>query len=161
MLQILSTLVLRVTFSGPRKKNHEGPKTDLSYSNKLLFQQLQSHFNQRQEFHVYTLLSRQQVLELREVRGGDEMRLNYLSEKLGVKLIGRKGLGPTADSVIASIKAERANHKSASTSLTLKSVSLFIHDFPYFSIAGFHIIVFKHCFRAAGGKEAPVKSSGR
>ncbi|KAL7252866.1 hypothetical protein ACSBR1_007426 [Camellia fascicularis] len=116
-----STAVLRVTFSGPRKKNHEGPKTDQSYSNKLLFQQLQSHFNQRQEFHVYTLLSRQQVLELREVRGGDEMRLNYLSEKLGVKLIGRKGLGPTADSVIASIKAERANHKSASTSLTVKS----------------------------------------
>ncbi|XP_028063754.1 lysine-specific histone demethylase 1 homolog 3-like isoform X3 [Camellia sinensis] len=49
------------------------------------------------------------------------MRLNYLSEKLGVKLIGRKGLGPTADSVIASIKAERANHKSSSTSLTRKS----------------------------------------
>ena len=117
----LSTVVLRVTFSGQRKKNHEGPKPDLWYSNKLLFQQLQSHFNQWQEFHVYTLLSRQQVLELREVRGCDEMRLNYFSGKLGVKLIERKGLGPTADSVIASIKAERANHKSASTSLTLKS----------------------------------------
>ncbi|KAA8534435.1 hypothetical protein F0562_031952 [Nyssa sinensis] len=116
-----STAILRVTFSGPRKKSHEGAKTDQQHSNKLLFQQLQSHFNQQQELHVYTFLSRQQVLELREVRGGDEIRLNYLCEKLGVKLVGRKGLGSNADSVIASIKAERGNRKPASTSLTLKS----------------------------------------
>jgi lysine-specific histone demethylase 1 len=70
---------------------------------------------------VYTLLSKQQVLELREVRGGDEMRMNYLCEKLGVKLIGRKGLGPTADSLIASIKAERGGRKASATSLGLKS----------------------------------------
>ncbi|KAK9283469.1 hypothetical protein L1049_011714 [Liquidambar formosana] len=116
-----STAILRVTFSAPRKKSHEGPRPDQQHSNKLLFQQLQSHFNQQQQFHVYTLLSRQQALELREVRGGDEMRLNYLSEKLGVKLVGRKGLGSAADSVIASIKAERGNRKPASTSLALKS----------------------------------------
>ncbi|XP_057472102.1 protein FLOWERING LOCUS D [Actinidia eriantha] len=116
-----STAVLRVTFSGPRMRNHDGPKSDQQHSNKLLFQQLQSHFNQQQEFNLYTLLSREQALELREVRGGDEMRLNYLCEKLGVKLVGRKGMGPNADSVIASIKAERGNRKPASTSLTLKS----------------------------------------
>nr|KYP48948.1 Lysine-specific histone demethylase 1 isogeny 3 [Cajanus cajan] len=81
---------------------------------------LQSHFNQQQQLHVYTLLSRQQVLDLREVRGGDEMRLNYLCEKLGVKLVGRKGLGMNADSVIDSIKAERGNRKPVSTSLALK-----------------------------------------
>lgn len=96
-------------------------KPNQPHSNKLLFQQLQSHFNQQQEFHVYALLSREQALELREVRGGDDMRLNHLCEKLGVKLVGRKGLGPTADSVIASIKAERGNRKSASTSFLLKS----------------------------------------
>jgi lysine-specific histone demethylase 1 len=47
--------------------------------------------------------------------------MNYLCEKLGVKLIGRKGLGPTADSLIASIKAERGGHKTPATSLGLKS----------------------------------------
>lgn len=113
-----SLAVLRVTFSGPRKKNNE---IEQQHSSKLLFQQLQSHFNQKQEFHIYTLLPRQQALELREVRGGDDMRLNFLCEKLGVKLVGRKGLGPMADSVISSIKAERGVRKSASTSSTLKS----------------------------------------
>ncbi|KAK3025909.1 hypothetical protein RJ639_042382 [Escallonia herrerae] len=117
-----STAILKVTFSGPQKKSHECSRTiDQHHSNKLLFQQLQSHFNQLQELHVYTLLSREQALELREVRGGDELRLNYLCEKLGVKLVGRRGLGSSADSVIASIKAERGERKSASTSLTFKS----------------------------------------
>jgi lysine-specific histone demethylase 1 len=116
-----STAILRVTFSEPRKKSQEGSRPDQRHSNKLLFQQLQSHFNQQQPLHVYTLLSKQQALELREVRGGDETRMNYLCEKLGVKLIGRKGLGPTADSLIASIKAERGGHKTPATSLGLKS----------------------------------------
>lgn len=108
--------IVRVTFNEPRKKNQEGSRSDQQHSNKLLFQQLQSHFNQQQQLHVYTLLTRQQVLDLREVRGGDEMRLNYLCETLGVKLMGRKGLGPTAESIIASIKAERGSRKSSSTS---------------------------------------------
>ncbi|KAK2634078.1 hypothetical protein Ddye_028870 [Dipteronia dyeriana] len=110
-----SHAIVRVTFNEPRKKSHEGSKPDQQHSNKLLFQQLQSHFSQQQQLHVYTLLTRQQVLDLREVRGGDEMRLDYLCEKLGVKLIGRKGLGPIADTVIASIKAERGSRKSSST----------------------------------------------
>lgn len=99
-----SMAILRVTFGGHRKK------PDQQYSNKLLFEQLHSHFNQQQEFHVYTLLPKQQALELREVRGGDEARLNYL-EKVGVKLVGRKGLGPSADSIIASIKGERNSRR--------------------------------------------------
>ncbi|XP_062186211.1 lysine-specific histone demethylase 1 homolog 3-like [Phragmites australis] len=103
-----SPAILKVELGGPRKKcATEGAKAEQHHSNKLLFQQLQSHFNQQQQLYVYTLLSRQQAMELREVRGGDEMRLHYLCEKLGVKLIGRKGLGPGADAVIASIKAER------------------------------------------------------
>ncbi|OVA17995.1 Amine oxidase [Macleaya cordata] len=116
-----STAILRVTFSGPRKKSNEGSKPDQQHSNKLLFQQLQSHYNQQQQLHVYTLLSRQHALELSEVRGGDEMRLHYLSEKLGMKLVGRRGLGSAADSVIASIKAERGIRRSTSTFLALKS----------------------------------------
>lgn len=116
-----SMAVLRVVFSGPVKKAQEGSRPDQQHSNKLLFQQLQSHFNQQQELHVYTLLSREQVFELREVKGGDEMRLNFLCEKLGVKLVGRKGLGPAADDVISSIKAERSKRKPALPSSTLKS----------------------------------------
>ncbi|KAI3734710.1 hypothetical protein L6452_14185 [Arctium lappa] len=116
-----SMAVLRVVFSGPAKKAQEGSRPDQQHSNKLIFQQLQSHFNQQQELHVYTLLSREQVFELREVKGGDEMRLNYLCEKLGVKLVGRKGLGPAADHVISSIKAERSKRKPALTPSTLKS----------------------------------------
>ncbi|XP_047153769.1 protein FLOWERING LOCUS D isoform X4 [Vigna umbellata] len=90
------------------------------HANIRTLKQLQSHFNQQQQLHVYTLLTRQQVLDLREVRGGDEMRLNYLCEKLGVKLVGRKGLGVNADSVIDFIKSERGNRKPVSTSLALK-----------------------------------------
>ncbi|XP_077246795.1 protein FLOWERING locus D-like protein [Tasmannia lanceolata] len=115
-----STAILRVTFGGPRKKTNEGTKPDQQHSNKPLFQQLQTHFNQQQHLHVYTMLSRQQALDLREVRGGDEMRLNYLCEKLGVKLVGRRGLGSAADSVISSIKAERGNQRTTETSLALK-----------------------------------------
>lgn len=126
-----SPAILRVSFSEPRKRTHDISKQDQQYSNKLLFQQLQSHFNQQQQLHVYTLLSRQQVLQLREVRGGDEMRMNYLCEKLGVKLVGRKGLGPAADSVIASIKAERGNRKPISTSLALKPGRLYF-NFSFF-----------------------------
>lgn len=120
-----SMAILRVTFSEPRKKSQEGSRADQQHSNKVLFQQLQSHFNQQQQLHVYTLLSKQQALELREVRGGDEMRMDYLCEKLGAKLIGRKGLGPAADSLIASIKAERGGRKTTSTSLTLKSGEIY------------------------------------
>ncbi|KAL8052070.1 hypothetical protein ABFX02_06G189500 [Erythranthe guttata] len=103
-----SMAILRVTFGGHRQKQ------DQQYSNKVLFEQLQSHFNQQQEFHIYTLLSKQQALDLREVRGGDESRLDYLCNKLGVKLVVRKGLGPSADSVIASIKAEKSSRKTSS-----------------------------------------------
>lgn len=138
-----SPAILRVTFSEPRKKNQEGSKMDQQHSNKVLFQQLQSHFNQQQQLHVYTLLSKQQALELREVRGGDEMRLNYLCEKLGIKLVGRKGLGPTADSVIASIKAQRGVRKPSSTPLALKpgeSHWIFLYMYLYPKIYNFSLL---------------------
>ncbi|CAH8283563.1 unnamed protein product [Eruca vesicaria subsp. sativa] len=106
-----SPAILRVTLSETCKRSDD-PVAD-QYSNKILFQQLQSHFNQQQQIQVYTLLTRQQALDLREVRGGDEKRLYYLCETLGVKLVGRKGLGIGADSVIASIKAERTGRKPA------------------------------------------------
>ncbi|KAL9165678.1 hypothetical protein ABFS82_06G186700 [Erythranthe guttata] len=112
-----SMAILRVTFGGHRQKQ------DQQYSNKVLFEQLQSHFNQQQEFHIYTLLSKQQALDLREVRGGDEARLDYLCNKLGVKLVVRKGLGPSADSVIASIKAEKSSRKTSSGTSKTKATA--------------------------------------
>ncbi|XP_058739350.1 protein FLOWERING LOCUS D-like [Vicia villosa] len=115
-----SLAILRVTFGEPKKKYHEVAIQDQQqHSNKLFFQQLQSNFNQ-QQLHVCTLLSTQRALDLREVGGGDEMRLNHLCEKLGVKLVGTKGLGLNADSFIASIKAERGNRELVSTSMSLK-----------------------------------------
>ena len=115
-----STVIVRVTLGGSRKRGaQEGSKVDGQHSSKPLFQQLQSHYNQQHQIHVYTLLTRQQALDLREVRGGDEMRLHYLCEKLGVKLVGRKGLGSVADSVIASVKAERGNRRPGSSSISL------------------------------------------
>ncbi|KAF3615706.1 Lysine-specific histone demethylase 1 -like protein 3 [Capsicum annuum] len=116
-----SPAILRVNFNVPQSRNHGGTRPDRHLSNKLLFQQLQSQFNNQHDLHVYTLLSKQQALDLREVRGGDPMRLNFLSEELGVKLVGRKGLGPNIDSIIASIKAERGTRKHGSRSLTPKS----------------------------------------
>ncbi|XP_020596403.1 lysine-specific histone demethylase 1 homolog 3 isoform X1 [Phalaenopsis equestris] len=108
-----SIAILRVALGAIKKKsNNEGTKASQQHSNKVLFQQLHSHYNQQQQLYVYTLLTQKQALELREVRGGDEMRLHYLTEKLGVKLVGRKGLGPAADSAITSIKAERGNRRS-------------------------------------------------
>ncbi|KAK8955962.1 hypothetical protein KSP40_PGU021582 [Platanthera guangdongensis] len=114
--------ILRVALGSLKKSGCDGIRADQQHLNKLLFQQLQSHYNQQQQqqLHVYTLLSQQQALELREVRGGDEMRLHYLCEKLGVKLMNRKGLGSTADSVIASIKAERGNPRSLEASRLTK-----------------------------------------
>ncbi|KAK6135515.1 hypothetical protein DH2020_030729 [Rehmannia glutinosa] len=104
-----SKAILRVTLGGKRKKPDE------HCPGNLLFEQFQSHFTQEHEFHIYRLLSKKQALELREVRGGDEARLDYLRDKLRVKLLGRKGLGPSADAVIASIQAERSKRKSSST----------------------------------------------
>ncbi|KAJ3680487.1 hypothetical protein LUZ60_016765 [Juncus effusus] len=93
--------VVRVSLGGARRKGEQ-----------LQSQQSQSRYGNSEGLSVYLLLCREQVLELREVRGGDEMRVNYLCEKLGVKLIGRKGLGPGSDSVIAAIKAERSKRRS-------------------------------------------------
>ncbi|GLJ06652.1 hypothetical protein SUGI_0044070 [Cryptomeria japonica] len=107
-----STALLRVMVGGTRRKNSDNPKADQQHSNKLIFQQLQSHLSQ--QLYLYTLITQQQALELREVRGGDEIRLRYLYEKLGVKLVGRRGLGTHGDTLVASIKSARAARRPIS-----------------------------------------------
>jgi lysine-specific histone demethylase 1 len=57
------------------------------------------------------MISRQQALELMEVRGGDKARLVFLCETLGVKLVGRRGLGGQGDSLVSAIKWGRTARK--------------------------------------------------
>ncbi|KAL9265263.1 FLOWERING LOCUS D-like protein [Drosera capensis] len=106
-----STAILRITFNDTRRNSQDNSNNGSQHSRKPLCQQLESHFNQQQEMHIYTLISREQAMQLREVRGGNDMRLYYLTEKLGIKLVGRKGLGPNVDAVIAAIKAERSSNR--------------------------------------------------
>ena len=44
---------------------------------------------------IYITLMREEVGVLRDVRGGDRLRLACLVHGLGVKLVGRQGLEPT------------------------------------------------------------------
>ena len=43
---------------------------------------------------IYMVLGREEVSVLRDVRGGDRLRLTCLVQGLGVKLVGRQGLEP-------------------------------------------------------------------
>ncbi|XP_002981558.2 protein FLOWERING LOCUS D [Selaginella moellendorffii] len=63
--------------------------------------------------HLYTMITRQQALELREVRGGDKKRLLYLCSRVGVKLVGRRGLGSRGDAIIAALKWSRSTKDPA------------------------------------------------
>ncbi|KAL2609406.1 hypothetical protein R1flu_027979 [Riccia fluitans] len=67
--------------------------------------------DQQQSVHLYTIISRKQALELLELRGGDKLRLIYLSDKLGVKLVGRRGLGVIGDGIVSLSKWNRAARK--------------------------------------------------
>lgn len=64
-----------------------------------------------QQLYMYTTVTRQQAYDLREVRG-DKARFAYLCHKLGVKLVGRRGLGPQGDALVVAIKWNRATRKS-------------------------------------------------
>ncbi|GAB4854987.1 hypothetical protein Ancab_023574 [Ancistrocladus abbreviatus] len=119
-----SMAILRVTLNEPLGKKHEGLEAVVQHSRKLLFQQLQADFSQQQRIHVYALLPREQALALREVRGGDAMRWYHLCENLGVKLVGRKSLGSSADAIIAAIRTEREKSRHASASSAPKSGGL-------------------------------------
>ncbi|CAM6091479.1 unnamed protein product [Calypogeia fissa] len=61
-----------------------------------------------QLLHLYTIITRRQAFELMEVRGGDKSRLVHLSEKFGVKLVGRRGLGAIGETLVSATKSNRA-----------------------------------------------------
>ncbi|KAJ7568219.1 hypothetical protein O6H91_01G023800 [Diphasiastrum complanatum] len=105
-----SFAILRLLIGGNAKKKYgDGQGME---PHKYQFQQQQQ---QQQQLHLYTIITRQQALDLREVRGGDGVRLVYLCEKFGVKLVGRRGLGVNGDAIVAAVKWARAAKKSASS----------------------------------------------
>lgn len=77
-----------------------------------------------QQFHLYTTITKQQAYELREVRGGDSGRLAYLCQKLGVKLVGRRGLGPQGDALVVAIKWHQAARKSTIAMQPSKNIAI-------------------------------------
>eukprot|EP00850_Spirogloea_muscicola_P012275 SM000078S22134 [mRNA] locus=s78:514444:519523:- [translate_table: standard] len=66
-----------------------------------------------QVLHLFTLVTRAQAEELREVRGGDAGRLAHLSSGLGVKLVGRRGLGPAGERLVTDIRSAHEAHRRA------------------------------------------------
>ncbi|GFQ08531.1 lysine-specific histone demethylase 1 homolog 3, partial [Phtheirospermum japonicum] len=105
-----SRAILRVTFGKNRNK------TGQQYPDDLLLEQLQSNLNQQKEFYMYRIISKKLALELTELRGGEDAWVKFLIEKPRVKLLGGNGLlGRSADSVIASIKAERLGSCTSSS----------------------------------------------
>lgn len=57
---------------------------------------------------LYGLISRKHAIELSNIEG-DENRLRILYRFFGVKLVGRKGLGNVGETLIAHLKATKAN----------------------------------------------------
>lgn len=59
---------------------------------------------------LYGLVTRKQAFELSELEG-DELRNEYLREKLGFTPVGRKSLSQAGESMISSLKAARLNRQ--------------------------------------------------
>ncbi|GLJ52457.1 hypothetical protein SUGI_1115660 [Cryptomeria japonica] len=116
-----SRSLLRVLVGGNRRKGEEkdvqSEQERQQQQSKLMVGQVQtlSKQAQPQQLQLYSLLTRQQALELHVVRGGDEDRLRYLCEKLGARLVGRKGLGGLGDALIFSLKCARSSQNNVCT----------------------------------------------
>ena len=65
-----------------------------------------------EQLFLYTTITRQQALDLSGLENDNE-RLQHLCVNFGVKLVGRKGLGPAGDSLVFAIKSGRAAMKAS------------------------------------------------
>jgi hypothetical protein len=65
-----------------------------------------------EQLFLYTTITRQQALDLSRLENDNE-RLQHLCVNFGVKLVGRKGLGPAGDSLVFAIKSGRAAKKAS------------------------------------------------
>jgi len=107
-----SMALLRIAVGGNgRKPTDDVESSGQQHSSDVIKQQGQMPLKQLQ---LYSLLSRQQAIELSEVSGGDEDRLKYLCEKFRAKLVGRKGLGALGEALVSSVKFIRSYHKNVS-----------------------------------------------
>ncbi|CAI8594839.1 unnamed protein product [Vicia faba] len=71
--------------------------------------------------YLYAVLSVKQVIELSQVEG-DENRMRMINRDLGVSLVGKKGLGSTAESLIVNIKLFRSQLYEAENGLSSSSI---------------------------------------
>eukprot|EP00246_Nothoceros_aenigmaticus_P010228 TRINITY_DN2660_c0_g1_i1.p1 TRINITY_DN2660_c0_g1~~TRINITY_DN2660_c0_g1_i1.p1 ORF type:complete len:167 (-),score=23.37 TRINITY_DN2660_c0_g1_i1:340-777(-) len=62
---------------------------------------------------LYSVISRDQALQLMAIGGGDKLRLRYLVQSFRAKLVGRKGLGAHGDALVAAARWGRATSKPA------------------------------------------------
>lgn len=60
-----------------------------------------------QPLQLYTVVSREQALELQLVKGGNDCKLSYLFKSLGLKLLGANALGILGNSLAANISNSR------------------------------------------------------
>lgn len=66
-----------------------------------------------EELFLYTTITRDQAFDLSRLEDDNE-RLQHLCNKFGVKLVGRRGLGPAGDSLVCFIKSGRAAARKVS-----------------------------------------------
>lgn len=91
-----SMALMRVTFERSSSEYCYKKETENCYEHSL-----------NQPVHLYTVLSHEQVHELQLVAGGYESKLSYLSENLGLKLMGGDALGTLGNSLAANIASAR------------------------------------------------------
>ncbi|XP_009790005.2 lysine-specific histone demethylase 1 homolog 2 [Nicotiana sylvestris] len=60
-----------------------------------------------QPLQLYTVVSREQAVELQLVKGGNDCKLSYLFKSLGLKLLGANALGILGNSLAANISNSR------------------------------------------------------
>ncbi|XP_059282493.1 lysine-specific histone demethylase 1 homolog 2 [Lycium ferocissimum] len=92
--------LMRVTFA----KSNEELNTELS-SGKEADNMPQHLLNP--PLQLYTVVSREQALELQLVKEGSKCKLSYLFKNLGLKLMGANGLGVVGNSLVANIANAR------------------------------------------------------
>ncbi|XP_006301287.2 lysine-specific histone demethylase 1 homolog 1 [Capsella rubella] len=86
------------------------PNSDEPESMSLLRVRIQMEEKLESGVWLYGLVTRKQAFELSEL-DGDELRIEYLREKLGLIPVERKSLSQEGESMISSLKAARLNRQ--------------------------------------------------
>lgn len=103
-----SSVLLRVVFDSrnPGSAGIESPNVD--------------HGND-QALKLYSVLSRDQALQLMAIGGGDREKLSYLVQSFGAKLVGRKGLGAHGEALVAAARWVRSKTASGTVRMSKPS----------------------------------------